>query len=435
MSDNIRFGSIPVFAGALAFLPACTPDTAQSFASAGESTSTTADDTSGSAGTRPSDGSTMTDPTDPTDPTGVPECVTCGSEPPDGWFGPVVYARLAPGEEAPACPPEVAEPGPTLLDGFVDPGPAVCSCSCENPVAQDCSADMTMTWVDGYYGATTGYYGATTGYYGATTGYYGASGYVGESGYVTGGGSVSGGYYGTGGGTDGGYGGSSGGAYYGGSTGGGYYGGTTDGYYGTGGGCYGGYALITETCLNIAVDGEIRFRAFGGYETDGGYYGACEKQESADIPVTEWAATITTCRLPEDTPGCEGGDICIPAAPAGFEQKWCLYRDGDAECPSADYPNKTVFWSNVDDTRACTDCSCGVATNSCEDAELLVFGEADCAGEPLAVLPSADGCVDVAMGQSVVGDFGSEAACPVTEAPEPEGSIAPSGPFTFCCSD
>ncbi len=154
MSENIRFGSIPVFAGVLAFLPACNNDATQTSA---ESTSdaTTADTSdSGSTASTVSVGesSTMTDPTDPTnptdptDPTGVPECVTCTAEPESGWFGPVVYARVAPGQAAPECPPAVPEAGPTLVDGFVDPGPAICECSCEAPAAQNCSAYAISTY-------------------------------------------------------------------------------------------------------------------------------------------------------------------------------------------------------------------------------------------------------------------------------------------------
>lgn len=411
MSENIRFGSIPVFAGVLAFLPACNDGATQTSAdsTSGATTTDTSDSSStassvsvGESSTSP-DPTDPTNPTDPTDPTGVPECVTCSAEPEDGWFGPVVYARVAPGEAGPECPPAAPEPGPTLVNGFVDPGPAICECSCEAPPAQSCSAYAISTY-EGYYG-TEGYYGEVGGFidYGGTDGGY--------------------------------YGGSDGGGYYGGTTGGGYYGGTSDGGYYGGNNCWGNYTQVSATCTNLTIDGQIRFRSYDDYYYGGGGGGACMKTEVAEIPVTEWAETITTCRLPDYTPGCEGGEVCIPEAPAGFEQKWCLYRDGDHECTTAEFPNKTTFWSGTDDTRDCTNCACGAVASACEEAELLVFGAPDCEGEPIAVLPAGGQCTEVPMGMSIAGDFGSEAACPVSSDSEPEGSVAPSGPFTFCCAD
>lgn len=447
--QDLWFGSIPMFAGALVFMPACNDDTTPVTGDA--STSSTSSDTTTDATQTTSSTTTTLDESSSTtiettgDTVDPPACVSCSAEPEQGWFGPVTYARTAPSEPQPACPIEAAEPGPTLLDGFVDPGPAICSCACDAPKPKNCYAyafgggggysDTGYVETGGDYGSggyvpETGWYGSTGGFYGSSDGGFGP-GTDGDDDFggndEVGGGFVSSGYGGTDPSASGGYGGT---GYYGATSEGGYYGGTTGGYYG--GSCWGNYTQISAACQNITFEGGVRFYAYSaGY----GGGGACEKQESTDIPPVAWASTITTCRIPAAAPPCDEGGICIPAPPAGFEQKWCLYRDGDHECTNPEYPAKTVFWSGTDDDRECSDCSCGTSVQSCEEAELLVFAEPDCAGEPSIVLPANGECVEIDAA-SVAGDFGfGDTACPVTEAAMPEGSVAPSGAFTFCCSE
>lgn len=435
MQDYRLFGSIPMFAGALVFMPACNNTTTPVVTTDGSSSSSTSSTTTNEpteTGTSPSTvdetGTTTIDTTgDTTDPL---VCVSCSAEPEGGWFGPVTYARTVPGDPQPACPVEATEQGPTLLDGFADPGPALCSCSCEAPQAKGCYSYVVGGGggysESGYYYGETGYgfiFPETGYYYGGSTGGYGG-------GPGTDGDDDDGGGIGTSGGFGGGSGGT-GGGYYGGSTG-GYYGGTTGGGY-YGGECWGNYTPISASCLNITIEDGIRFLSYSQYYGGGG--GACEKQQNAEIPEVAWGSTITTCRIAQDAAPCEEGGICIPAPPVGFEQKWCLYKDGDNECTDPAYPNKSVFWSGTDDSRDCSNCSCGSSVQSCSDAELMVFAEPDCAGEPSIVMPANGECTQI-DGMSVVGDFGQgDEACPVSEPSIAEGEVAPSGAFTFCCSD
>jgi len=406
MRDGLVFRSIPLFTGSLTFLPACND---------GGDVATGSDDTTATSeatDTATDDTGTATDPTatsvdsttdEPTE-TGDPLCGdagTCGAVAPTGWFGPLVYARVEAGATPPACPPEVGNPGPTVVDGFVDPGPAVCDCDCSPSAPLNCNGylvedgggpndtgafivdpDPTGDGDDGYYGGSTdgGYYGGSTGgyYYGTTIGYGSA---------------------------------------------------TEGGYYGTGGDYCGGYYgnTVSESCSNVVIDGLVRFSVFDEYY----YYGGgnmCEESESEVIPPFAWAASIATCRIPDTAPLCDDG-VCLPAIPEGFESKWCIYQQGDLDCP-AGFAEKSMFWSDVEDTRGCSNCQCG-ALASCEDAELMIYEGEDCAGEPVAVLTDSSTCTEV-TGQSMVADFGGE-DCPVTEASAPQGSIEPTGPFTFCC--
>lgn len=418
--DGFGFRSIPVFTGALAFLPACNGDDTNATGAddTGGTTSATDDDT-GMPPTSSADDDTTTageSSSEDSADTGDPSCQSCGSAPPVGWFGPVVYARVLPGQDVPTCPAEVSDVGPILADGFVDPGPAVCGCECQLTAPASC-----YSYIVGGGGAYNdeGYYGSGGFIIDPDTDGYGSGGYM-SGGYMSGGYAT--GYVGS--------------ESYGGDSG---YGmsdpGGSDGYYedsGNGGGCYGGYDYVVDGCLNTPIDGLLRFRSYEDYYGGGGM---CEKTEEPDIPMFAWAATIATCRIPDTAMLCGDDGICIPPAPEGFEAQWCMYQQGDLECPAGPYPNKIVFWSGYDDTRDCSNCTCGTTGSSCEDAQLLVFEEPDCAGVPIVTLPAnALECTEV-VGASFAADMGAEAACPVTSDSVAEGAIAPTGPFTFCCAD
>jgi hypothetical protein len=66
----------------------------------------------------------------------------CGADAPEGWLGPIVVARVPFGAAHPTC--EALEPGPILVDGFVDPGPAMCTCRCE----AGAPSEGCMAWLE-----------------------------------------------------------------------------------------------------------------------------------------------------------------------------------------------------------------------------------------------------------------------------------------------
>jgi hypothetical protein len=368
--DSVVFRSIPFVTTGLAFLPACGGDDGVATGdddSSGPGTMTvSATESSGSADDDDTadtsdtdinvtlDGSSTEDGS--SSDSGDPLCGggSCGAVAPVGWFGPVTYARVEPGGLTPGCPDDVLDPGPTVLDGFADPGPAVCTCTCELSAPLSCNACMETSATQNCQG---------------------------------------------------------GGYYY--------------------GGCPYNSTTVTDNCTNVDILGFLSFTSTEDYYYGGG--GAMCEEESEDlIPPFEWDAQIVTCRVPDTALACTEG-VCVPPIPEGFEAKWCIYQTGDLECTDANYPNKTVFWSDVDDTRGCTNCQCGSAASSCEEQDLMVFDGEDCAGEPIAVLEPTGSCV-AGTGGSVAGT-GTAAACPVTDPPISQGMILPTGPFTFCCNE
>jgi hypothetical protein len=152
--DGLLYRALPFFNGALVFMPACSSpsDTPANTDGTGDSSSSTTDEPSTTLTTTASEesgpGSTSTDADSGTSldstetgvPGACPEGSLCGTEPPEGWFGPTIIARVAAGETAPECPEEFDDAGPELFAGFGDPDPAECSCECEPPASPSCNA-------------------------------------------------------------------------------------------------------------------------------------------------------------------------------------------------------------------------------------------------------------------------------------------------------
>lgn len=50
--------------------------------------------------------------------------------------------------------------------------------------------------------------------------------------------------------------------------------------------------------------------------------------------------------------------MCLPTPAAPFQTGVCVYKAGDNECPTL-FPTKHVYYDKFEDTRGCSDCSCG----------------------------------------------------------------------------
>ncbi len=357
MRDGLYFGSLPLFTGALAFLPGCPADSGMNTetsgstgdgsgsSTGGSATLTTSTSMSESSSSESSISTTADTSTSSPETTGDPECGggTCGSPAPSGWFGPTIYAAVGAGAELPACPAEYPDTGPTVLAGFNAPAATTCDCTCTLSGGGGCNGGLqTHAQAD----------------------------------------------------------------------------------------CYDwiGYSNITEGCTNVAINGFVTAYAYGGYPPP-----TCMKDTTEEIPPVAWDATIRTCRLSETSLSCNDGGVCLPPPPEDFEATWCIYQQGDVECPAGPFGNKQMFYTGVEDTRDCTNCTCGTAGTDCQNGEVQIFAAPDCAGEPVATVPFGNVCT-AAVGNSVAGDFGGQAPCPINTAPMPEGDVAATGPFTFCCT-
>jgi hypothetical protein len=130
--------------------------------------------------------------------------------------------------------------------------------------------------------------------------------------------------------------------------------------------------------------------------------------------------------------GCSPGNVCAPQAP--FSGPFCIVKQGDVPCPSGPYTDRRVYFTAVDDTRKCSDCSCG---SDCSYS-WKIFDDADtsCAQTPLATKTSAGECVTVtpSSGKIRVGAAISGTGTCTPGGGQPTGTTSASGPVTACCA-
>lgn len=154
-----------------------------------------------------------------------------------------------------------------------------------------------------------------------------------------------------------------------------------------------------------------------------------------------WATFVRACGAEPMNGLCnDPGLLCMPTAeppPPGFRQCILYNRDGDPACP-ADYPDKFIFYGGLEDTRACTPCTCTETAPSSCVGWLALYEDTDC-GAPLlsTMVGDAATCLDMAPsaqlgsmeGSWMVNEPGSCAASGGVSI----GEAKPLDPRTFCC--
>lgn len=130
--------------------------------------------------------------------------------------------------------------------------------------------------------------------------------------------------------------------------------------------------------------------------------------------------------------GCMGGAVCAPTSVAApFEQRLCVFQAGDANCPVG-FETKRLYATSLDDSRACTACSCGTASASCS-ITTTVYADSVCTAT-IAVVPNNHMCVPGNLGKSIMTTRTVNGSCPASGG-QPTGSVT-LGPeqVTVCCA-
>jgi hypothetical protein len=78
---------------------------------------------------------------------------------------------------------------------------------------------------------------------------------------------------------------------------------------------------------------------------------------SSRLPPT-WSIAARICGAPTGSAGCKGGTVCAGPALDLFVNALCVWQAGRLDCPQG-FPKKHAFFSDFDDSRTCSDCSCG----------------------------------------------------------------------------
>ena len=149
-----------------------------------------------------------------------------------------------------------------------------------------------------------------------------------------------------------------------------------------------------------------------------------------------WGDTIRACALVDAVDLCETGE-CVPPAPADFETGRCIYRDGDVSCPPGDYINRTVWYTDINDTRGCTDCACTSPAGAQCQAEINFHFNATCSDAYVDIVSPGQECVTLwgqAPGSAVFNVSGTVGGSCAPSGGEADGDVEAAGPTTFCCT-
>lgn len=317
-----------------------------------------------------------------------PKCTTytCVPEIPAGWSG---YFALYDGAPAgdPGCPadfPSTTTPAFLGNDGLTAP-PAECACECSAPAWQGCAAldTITISTGDAPCGMAT---------------------------YCTGAMDVPAGWDGT--------------CF-----------GTT--FYAGGQLTCGPDVVQIGNCgTNTGDPCNVSVRATGVAAVNG----SCQAMPTANNPDLIWDRFGRACGdAPTTGGGCNVGQTCLPRMEAPYESGVCVMMAGDNACPPGAFTEKHVFYDDVMDTRACTDCSCGTATGgTCPTTVNIYSDTADNTCISLVASFQAGTCADV-MGnptlsnrEAIPGAGPTGGSC-IPSASTPTGTVMPTNPTTFCC--
>jgi hypothetical protein len=151
-----------------------------------------------------------------------------------------------------------------------------------------------------------------------------------------------------------------------------------------------------------------------------------------------FANVFDTCLFDQKGKGCAAGQSCTPTPLAPFPAKPCIIKAGESlPCPTGYNLIGTAF-THYNDTRACSPCGCGVASESCSSLYTIKETPA-CGGSQKTVGTST--CTDLSSlansnnaGIVFPGAATASGTCKAADGGgAPEGAVIPSGPATICC--
>lgn len=141
---------------------------------------------------------------------------------------------------------------------------------------------------------------------------------------------------------------------------------------------------------------------------------------------------------------CEGDDVCVATPDEPFAATSCIWTEGATQCPAGDYVERDIIYRSVDDTRSCSECSCGGAQNVACEGQIAVSRSWPNHFELPTMYPADGNCSDriAPSGIVILGDVTfaiaydppdpTASGCPASGG-EASGIAAGSQPITLCC--
>lgn len=155
-----------------------------------------------------------------------------------------------------------------------------------------------------------------------------------------------------------------------------------------------------------------------------------------DLGTVDWQNFGQLCSAETATGGggC-GGNTCVPAPPAPYFPRFCVFHPGEVSCPAPGSSRFVLFTASID-TRDCSPCACSDPVGSCEGT-VLVYGSTTCTGSNTSV-PIDGACRTLSAGATNYEslryyDYGAPGTACVAAGGEPVGDVQGTDPVTVCC--
>jgi hypothetical protein len=175
--------------------------------------------------------------------------------------------------------------------------------------------------------------------------------------------------------------------------------------------------------------------------------GACVPKSSGNavLPPVQWDYQVRACGDPAPNPGGCGTGICVPKQKEPFEDELCVYQRGDLACPAGPYREKSVYFTNVQDSRACSACECSSPTGTSCTGSMSLYTDQSCSVDEttltnvlecsaLAPDPTPPSPPYMSL-RSVRYTATANAAGSCTSKPStPIGNVTLTDPITVCCT-
>jgi hypothetical protein len=166
-----------------------------------------------------------------------------------------------------------------------------------------------------------------------------------------------------------------------------------------------------------------------------GTSGCQPSEQKPTLEPAHWKKPVRACRpAAVYTGGCPTDMVCMPGTSDASAAPFCIWREGEHDCPAGKYSQRQVLQREIKDTRSCSACSCKAP--GC-DYRFRVFDaqDASCA-TPLLELKSEGQCVQVnpSTGKLRVGAAISGGGACEASGGQSSGDVSGDSAATVCCT-
>ncbi len=184
--------------------------------------------------------------------------------------------------------------------------------------------------------------------------------------------------------------------------------------------------------------------ASGVWSAESELTGTCDPNATTIADPPSFTAAIRACGATPLDAACEADHACVPLPTTPLSGQLCIFGGGDIECPNDEFALRTVYMRDFEDTRVCTECTCGSPPALCDiPGGITIFENANCsiAGGTVNIEVADGTCDPLTSGGTGIATPGSWFA-PAPEVPAdactadggmPDGEFLPTDPVTVCC--